>query len=137
VRALGSVVSIPDAFDINRAYANNTAELEYGVYAEVAYNLFFTMEKLQSQSLVAFVRYEKLDINASIPSNGITDGTLNQQHIVFGLGYLPVKNAIIKADVRLLNTGEQNPELIINPSPAAPPYQETNTFLNLGIGFSF
>jgi len=136
-RILGTVVSIPDASDINRAYANNTPQVEYGVYAEIAYNLLETMKKISGQQLVAFVRYEKLDINATIPSNGIIDGTLDQQHIIAGLSYLPIKNVAIKADVRLLQTGEENPDLVINPNPAAPPYDQNNTFLNLGVGFSF
>ena len=78
-----------------------------------------------------------LNLNASIPANGITDETLNQQHIVAGINYLPVKNVIVKADVRLMHTGKQNPDLIINPNPNAPAYQQDNTILNLGIGFSF
>jgi len=137
VKILGTVVSIPDAYDINRAYASNTPEMEYGAYAEIGYNLFEKAKSIEHQQLIAFVRYEKLDMNASIPSNGITDGTLNQQHFIAGLSYLPIPNAVIKADVRYLHTGEQNPDLIINPSPVAPPYEQNNTFFNLGIGFSF
>jgi hypothetical protein len=136
-RILGTVISIPDASNINRAYANNTAQLEYGVYAEVGYNLFEQMKKVKSQQLVAFVRYEKLNINATIPDNGIIDGTLDQQHVIAGLTYFPIKNIAIKADVRLMHTGEQNPDLVINPNPAAPPYDQNNSFLNLGFGFSF
>jgi hypothetical protein len=136
-KILGTLVSIPDAADINRAYANNTPQLMYGAYAEVAYNIFNALTKSKSQELFVFARYETLDMNATIPSNGITDGTLNQSHIVAGLSYLPIKNVIVKADVRLLHTGEQNPDLIINPSPVAVPYDQNNTFLNLGFGFSF
>ena len=137
VRVLGSIVSIPDAADINLAYASNTPKSEYGAYAEVGYNIFSGIEKLQSQELTVFARYETLDMNASIPENGIIDGTLKQQHIIAGLNFLPLKNVVIKADVRFLHTGEQNPDLIINPNPVAPPYDQNNAFLNIGIGFSF
>ena len=123
--------------EINRAYASNTPQGEYGFYAEVGYDIFHSVKKLQSQQFIAFVRYEKLDMNASIPSNGITDVTLNQQHIVAGINYLPIKNISLKADVRLVHTGEANPDLVINPSPVAPPYEVNNTFFNLGLGFSF
>ncbi len=136
-KLLASIVAIPDAADINRAYASNAPKREYGAYAEVGYNLFHTVKKLDSQELVVFVRYEKLDMNAEIPLNGIMDETLNQQHIVAGLNYLPVKNVVLKADVRLVHTGKENPDLIINPSPVAPPYQQDNTLFNLGIGFAF
>ncbi len=136
-KVLGTVVSIPDADAINRAYANNTPKTEYGAYAEVSYNIFEEIKKIKTHELNVFVRYEKLDMNALIPSNGITDGVLNQQHIVVGLGYLPIKNVVIKADVRFLHTGPQNPALTVNPSPVAVPYNVNNVFLNLGLGWSF
>lgn len=136
-RILGSIISIPDASDINRAYANNTPQTAYGVYGEIAYNIFEQLKNLNKQQMILFVRYEKLDMNATIPANGIIDGTLDQQHIVAGINYLPIKNVAVKADLRFQHTGEQNPDLIINPNPAAPAYQVNNTFLNLGIGLSF
>ena len=137
LKALGTVVSIPDAGDINRAYASNTPSLEYGAYAEAGYDLFHSVKKPHTQQLIIFARYEIFDLNASIPSNGIPDESLKQQHVIVGFNYLPLMNVAIKADVRFMHTGPQNPELVINPSPVAPPYQEGNTFLNIGIGFSF
>jgi hypothetical protein len=136
-RLLGTVVSIPDAEEINRAYASNTPSLEYGAYAEVGYNLFNSLNRMGEQELILFTRFEILDLNASIPSNGITDQTLRQQHLIAGINYLPIRNVAVKFDVRFMHTGEENPELVINPSPTAPPYEQTNIFLNFGIGFSF
>jgi len=138
-KALACNVSIPAASSINRAYDNNTATNMYGAYAELGYNLFQTIKtkKFSTKQLNVFARYEALDMNAAIPSNGIEDGTLKQSHIVAGLGYLPIPNVVIKADVRLLNTGEQNSVLVINPNPNALPYNQHNTFLNIGIGYSF
>jgi hypothetical protein len=136
-RALATIISIPDASDINRAYANNTPKTEYGAYAEIGYDLFHNLFVADDKQLIAFVRYEKLDMNAEIPSNGIIDGTLDQQHITTGLNYLPIKNIVIKADIRFVHTGEQNSALILNPSPLAIPYKQNNTLVNLGIGFSF
>lgn len=135
VKALGTYVSIPKAADINRAYANNTPEGAYGAYAEVAYNVLQKVPKAKGKQLIAFVRYEQFNLNSMIPENGITDGTLDQKHIVTGFSYLPMQNIVIKADVRLMKTGEQNPALVINPN--ALPYQTNNTFLNLGVGYSF
>lgn len=136
-KILGTVIAIPDASDINLAYANNTPENIYGVYAEVGYNIFYSMKKARTDAFILFVRYEKLDLNAAIPSNGIIDGTLDQQHVIAGFSYLPIKNVVVKADVRLLHTEQENPDLVINPSPVAPPYKQNNTFLNLGVGYSF
>jgi hypothetical protein len=137
VRVLGTIVSIPDASDINRAYANNTPQTEYGAYAEVGYDLFHLTGKPQDKQLIVFVRDEKLDMNASIPSNGVIDETLNQNYIVAGFTYLPIRNVAIKADVRIAHTGGQNPELIINPNPVAQPYQPNYNLINLGVAFSF
>ena len=50
-----------------------------------------------------------LDLNQSIPDNGIYDGTEKQNHLIIGIGYLPIPNVVIKADVRLLHTGPVNP----------------------------
>jgi hypothetical protein len=137
IRLLGTIVSIPDASDINNSYASNTPESAYGYYAEVGYDFFYKRKSELSKQFIAFARYEKMDLNSEIPGNGIKDETLNQTNIVVGFNYLPTANVAIKADVRFLNTGEQNPLLNPIPSPTAPPYKETNTFLNLGIGFSF
>ena len=137
VRILGTIVSIPDAMAINRAYANNTPQGEYGAYAEVAYDIFHVMKELRGKQLIAFLRYEKLDINTTIPSNGVIDGTLNQQYTVVGLNYLPINNVVIKADVSFVHTGDQNPALIISASPFVQPYKTNNTIITLGMGFSF
>jgi hypothetical protein len=84
-----------------------------------------------------FARYEMLDMNNAIPSNGIYDGTLKQQHLIAGFTYLPVPNVAIKADVRVMHTGDENPVLVVNPSPTRVPYKTNNSFINLGIGYSF
>jgi hypothetical protein len=136
-RILGVVLTIPDAAAVNRAFANNTPQTAYGAYAEVAYNILQEIKRAKEHQLMVFARYEKLNMNAVIPSNGIIDGTLDQQHIIVGFGYLPIRNVVIKADMRFQFTGEQNPNLIINPSPVAIPYKTNNNFLNLGIGYSF
>lgn len=138
-KALGCNISIPGADHINRAFDNNTPSQMYGAYGELGYNLLqhVKSEKHQSKQLNIFARYEMLDLNASIPDNAVTDGTLKQTHVIAGIGYFPIPNVAIKADVRLLNTGDQNPALIINPNPNALPYNHQNTFINVGIGYSF
>jgi hypothetical protein len=57
--------------------------------------------------------------------------------VVAGLSYLPIRNVVIKGDVRMLHTGKANEALIVNPNPAAPDYDPNNTFINVGIGFAF
>ena len=136
-KAILSYIYFPDADQVNRAYANNVSNSMYGAYAELAYNLFEKSHALQGQQLNVFARYEFLDLNHTIPRNGIYDGKLKQQHLIAGFSYLPIHNVVIKTDVRLLHTGPENPALVVNPSPVQLPYQQSNTFFNLGIGYSF
>jgi hypothetical protein len=132
-KLLGAIVSIPNADDINRAYANNTPQSEYGAYVEAGYNIFNNLEETNSRQLILFLRYETLNMNASLPANGIDDETLNQQHVITGVRYLPISNVVLKADVRFETTGEQNPALINSSST----YDRHTTFFTLGLGFSF
>jgi hypothetical protein len=140
-KALGVYISYPDAGRMNTVYGNNTATGMYGAFMEVAYNWLFNRQarNLSKASLISFARFEELNMNSSIAANGegIYDGTEKQIHLIAGLGYLPLPNVVIKADVRLMHTGSQNPALVVNPPPNALPYQQNNQFLNLGIGYSF
>ena len=136
-KALGVYVVYPDADKINVAYAKNMGSGMYGAYAELGFDWLYKKQK--TAQFITFVRGEILDLNSNLPPEpkGIYDGTQKQEHIVAGFSYLPIPNVVIKADVRLLHTGPQNPELVINPPPNALPYKENNQFLNIGLGYSF
>jgi hypothetical protein len=136
-KALGVYISYPEAGKMNTVYGNNTATAMFGAYAELAYNWLF--KKSTKASLISFARFEALNMNSGIAANGegIYDGTEKQTQLIMGFGYLPLPNVVIKADVRLMHTGPQNPELVVNPAPNALPYQQYNQFLNVGIGYSF
>jgi hypothetical protein len=135
-KALGCYISYPDANSVNKAYDHNMASNMYGAYAELAYDVLHPMHK--KAQLNIFARYEAFDLNSSIPAeSALIDETLKQTHLIAGFGYLPIPNVVIKADVRLMHTGDMNPALNINPAPNALPYKNNNTFLNIGIGYSF
>ena len=136
-KAIFANINYPEAGKVNTAYAKNLAENMYGAYAEIGYDWLY--KKQNQSSFVTFARYEYIDLNSSIPvpPKAIYDGTLKQQHLLLGFSYLPIPNVVIKADVRLMHTGVQNPDLIINPAPNALPYNQNNTLLNIGIGYSF
>ncbi|HVU58135.1 MAG TPA: hypothetical protein VHD83_23910 [Puia sp.] len=138
-KALATYIAYPDADRIYRAYGINVAEGMYGSYLELAYDWLYHRQK--TQQFITFARVEALDLNAKLSNlqknDDLTDGTLKQTHIIAGIGYLPIPNVVIKADVRLLHTGAQNPALVINPPPNALPYKQNNQFLNIGIGYSF
>ncbi|CAN5143093.1 hypothetical protein BH11BAC6_BH11BAC6_10120 [soil metagenome] len=136
-KLLGAYIAYPDAAKINAAYSKNLATGMYGAYAEIGFDWLY--KKQQKAQFITFVRAEMLDMNATIPAppKAVYDGTEKQRHIIAGISYLPIPNVVIKADVRLLHTGEQNPSLVINPPPNALPYHQNNQFLNVGIGYSF
>ncbi len=140
-KALGVYISYPDAGKMNTVYGNNTATGMYGAYVEIAYNWLFKEQIRQKTkaAFISFARFEALNMNSSIAANGegIYDGTEQQTHLIMGFGYLPIPNVVIKADVRLLHTGPQNPALVVNPAPNALPYNQNNQFLNVGVGYSF
>jgi hypothetical protein len=134
-KALGVFVHYPEAEKINAAYASNIAKNFYGAYAEFSYDWLYSYKR--KPQFISFVQYNVIDMNAAIPQNGLIDGTIKQNNLLLGFSYLPIPNVVIKADVRLYSTGQQNPLLLINPAPNALPYQSNNTFLNIGIGYSF
>lgn len=123
LRLLGVVVSIPDAFSINRAYGSNTPALEYGAYGEAAYNILESSRRKDSPALYLFARYERLDLNSTIPANGVFDGSLRQDHVIAGVEFLPIPNAAVKGDVRFRRTAATS-----NPNAL---------FLNVGVAYSF
>lgn len=138
-KALATYVALPDASELNTVFANNTPQSMYGTYVELGYNIFENSKSklFEDKKLIAFARYEKLNVNNSIPQSGIIDPTLNQSHFLLGLNFLPIPNIVMKADIRFTHTGPMNKALFLNPPPLMMPYQQNNSFLNLGIGYSF
>lgn len=136
-KALATYISYPEADKVNVAYAKNLATGMYGAYAEFGYDWLY--KKKATPQFITFARVEVLDMNARIsaPPKAIYDGTEKQTHLIVGFTYMPIQNIAIKADVRLMNTGAQNPDLVINPTSNALPYKQNNQFVNIGIGYSF
>lgn len=136
-RALATWTSIPDAEAINRAYANNTPSAMAGGYVEAAVDLLEWAHRDTKKELRLFARAEHIDLEASLPDNAITTGTNVIDRISTGLCYQPVGGVVIKADVTVNTTGDPNPALYINPYPQAQPFFNTNSFVNIGLGYSF
>ena len=137
LKVLAAQVDIPDAARINRAYANNTPDRMFGAYAEIGCDLWTWFRPSEKRDLIAFVRFETLDMNAAIPTNGIEDPTLRRTYLVTGLVYAPTHGINVKADYVLRSTGEPNTALNINPYPQTMPYFSEKGFLNIGVAYSF
>ena len=136
-RALATSVGINDAFEINRAYANNTPSIMIGMYAELGYNLYKLVDAETTKNFTLFARQEFIDLNYKTPSNGIKNGTNRKNYTIVGLTYQPVNGIIVKADYVLRVTDERNDDLIVTPFPQQLPYYTSNGFFNLGFGYSF
>ncbi len=136
-KAMFAYTSIPDAANINRAYANNTPQAMFGGFFEAGYNLLYAFNPKTTKNLTVFGRYEYIDLNSTVAGNGINNDMLKQQYIVGGITYQPVRGVVIKADYVHRITGTPNPLLYINPYPQALPYYTSNGFVNVGLGYSF
>lgn len=136
-KGLATQVNIPEAAEINRAYANNTAEVMQGAYAEIGYDVLKLLKSATTKNLTAFARYEWMNMNAKLPENGVENPTLEKQFFVAGLVYQPIKNVAIKADYVFRNTGDQNPALLTTPYPTLLPFYTTTNLYNVGISYSF
>ena len=137
VKALAVQVDMRDASRINRAYANNTPQRMFGAYAELGCDLWSWIRPAEKRDLIAFVRFEALDMNAAVPANGIDDPTLRRTYVTAGLAYAPTRGVNVKVDYVLRTTGKPNAALNINPYPQALPYFTENGFLNIGVAYSF
>lgn len=109
-----------------------------GAYGEFGYNVLSPWsDGSTTRTLTLFVRYEWMDLNRSLPSNGIENGTLRRSYVVTGLTFQPTQGIAVKLDYVMRQTGGRNPELVVTPFPSALPYYTSNGFLNLGFGYSF
>lgn len=137
LKALGTIVSIPDADSLNRAYATNVPQEMIGAYLEAGVNILYLFNNSTKKNLTLFGRYEYVDMDAMTPDNGISNGAEHQKYVVAGLTYKPVKNIAIKADYVLRLEGVYNSALIIPFSGETGSNYTANAFFNIGIAYSF
>ena len=132
---LGTEVQIPNAANINAAYANNTPEQMQGAYGELGYD--FLHRKKNGRAFTLFARYEEYNLNSQVADNGIENDEWNQQHLITGISYKPTSGVILKLDFHYQKTGNINPALILNPYLNAAAYEPQQNFVEAGIGYSF
>ncbi len=132
-KVLFTYVAIPQAEKINTAFGNNTPESMLGTYVEIGYDVF----KKETKTLKAFTRIEFLDMNYTVPENGIRNSASQQSYWTTGFSFLPVNGVIAKLDYTYQMTGSQNPALIVTPFPQALPYQQQQHSIHLSLGYSF
>ncbi|MGH7531154.1 MAG: hypothetical protein ACREMN_12280 [Gemmatimonadales bacterium] len=120
-RAVVATISI-DADTINAVYGNGVGSRISGGYLEGAYDLLRVLSPGSSQRLNAFVRHERFDTHADVPTGVTRDRELARRITTLGLSYKPTWNTIFKGDYEIRRTAAGTAE------------GET---LRLGVGYQF
>ena len=120
-RTLGSWGHIGDAAALSAARSTTIGEENYGWYSEVGYDILPHFLHDTTQYLAPFVRYERMDTVAKVPTGRVDDLTRDVEIYQVGLNYKPIPNVVIKADYRNFT----------QKSGASP------DDFNLGVGFIF
>jgi hypothetical protein len=100
-RGVVANVSIQDADAINAVYGGQVGSRIAGGYVEGAYNLLAALAPASTQRLDAFVRHERYDTQAGVPTGVTRDDALARRITTFGLTYKPVYNVVFKGDYQL------------------------------------
>ena len=100
-RGVVANVSIADADAIETAYGSGVGSRIAGGYVEGAYNLLATFAPASTQQLHAFVRHERYNTQAGVPSGVTRDDALARRITTLGLSYKPVYNVVFKGDYQL------------------------------------
>ena len=96
----GTVVQtrIKNAGDLSAAIGQAIGKIQFGWNAEVAFHLLNAISPDSEQDLVPFVRYERFDTQAQMPSGFAANPANNRKVLTFGLSYLPIPQVAIKVD---------------------------------------
>lgn len=100
-RGVVANVSIADAEAINAAYGGQVGSRIAGGYVEGAYNLLSALAPASTQRLNAFLRHERYNTQAGVPSGVLRDDALARRITTMGLSYKPVYNVVFKGDYQL------------------------------------
>ena len=121
-RGVVANISIADAENINAAYGSQVGSRITGGYAEAAYNVLSALAPASTQRLNAFLRYERFDTQADVPTGVVKDESLARRITTMGLSYKPVYNVVFKGDYQLQRTAGDGGE---------------GEVLSLGVGYQF
>jgi hypothetical protein len=100
-RGVVANVSIADANAINAAYGGQVGSRIAGGYLEGAYDMLSALAPKSSSRLYGFVRHERYNTQAGVPTGVVRDDALARRITTFGLTYKPVYNVAFKGDYQL------------------------------------
>lgn len=87
--------------------SNDVGSSMYGYYVEAAYNVFHKVKKINSE-LITFVRYSAFDTQYKVSGDLTKNPSYQKQVITTGLGWKPISEVAIKADVQFLKSNSDN-----------------------------
>jgi len=69
---------------------------QIGSYLEIGYDVLPFLFKGTEQALIPFVRFESLNTQAEVPSNGTISPANSSTYTIYGMSYLPISNISLK-----------------------------------------
>ena len=118
LRALYAQGHLSDAEDLNAAFGLETAERFYGYYIEAAYHIWQQGE----QDFAPFIRYEKWDTQAALPTGTARSAGSNNHVVTVGANYWPHPRVVLKADYQTFDKDDED---------------KGDKRFNLGLGYMF
>lgn len=86
---------------------NDVGNSMYGYYVEAGYNVFQEMPKIKSE-LISFVRYSAFNTQNTVVSGIEKNPAYHTQVITAGIGWKPISEVAIKADVQFLKSKQES-----------------------------
>ncbi len=104
LRAVVATISVSDADTINALYGTAVGNRIAGGYVEAAYNVLPLLAPRSKQRLHAFVRHERYDTQADVPTGTTQDRQFARRVTTLGLTYKPLWNVAFKGDYEVRRT---------------------------------
>lgn len=120
-RALGAWGHLDNAGALSAEKGETIGNATFGWYTEAAYDVMPYLMPASNQYLAPFVRYERFDTIADVPTGFSDDPSQNKEIYQAGLTFKPIRNIAIKTDYRNISARQGKP---------------ADEF-NLGVGFIF
>jgi hypothetical protein len=102
-RGLAAVTDLDDASALSVEREQTIADLMWGWYTEIAYDVMPLIDENTTQYLAPWFRYSKIDTQHSIPSGFTRDKTQDRDIFEVGLAYKPIPQVVLKLDYRNLD----------------------------------
>lgn len=97
-RALIATAKVQDAAAFNASTGNNLASRMTGYYGEVGCDVLNWLHPESSAQLTPFVRYERIDTQASMATGFSADRSKDNEILTLGINYKPIPQVVFKVD---------------------------------------